>query len=382
MLILGFRLGGDRYWRRERDGSYFIFHQSTEHADAPVSPEYIRGHVSSSCWMITPPVDHHEGRLTCRVTYMLHYDAGGIAHWLNKLGGFDDVFALPWLRTAVSLADALKTRDYETGGIEYREDTTHVMSPVTTPSMAMNKIRTINTLRRRQSTADSVDLASYEVNYEGVVTGIPCKTVSADPESFGEVDACSFDVRGPTYDTDREKVPSAPAGFHLVAFDVYNFEDSDSRFNLGQHEGSYAWRYKNVPEGHHGKFTYIINLILPAKFGNMAVVVCFQPEDPAWRTSSTPCYKIFRQFIDGDEEFRKTRFKLVRILVDRGCFARSGSLCLVSNTASHVSAPTGGRRCMDYSKDGANEASPGGEQGAVGPVPQGTDTRAVAMCKL
>ena len=85
-----------------------------------MSPEFVRGHISSSCWIITPPTDLRGdalGRLTCRVTYMIHYDAGGIAHWLNKLGGFDDVFSTPWLRTAVSLADALKTRDYETGGL-------------------------------------------------------------------------------------------------------------------------------------------------------------------------------------------------------------------------------------------------------------------------
>lgn len=315
-LTLPLRVCG-RYWRRERDGSYFIFHQSTEHPDAPVTSEFVRGHVSSSCWIITPPTDlrgNTLGRLTCRVTYMIHYDAGGIAHWLNKLGGFDHVFSLPWLRTAVSLADALKTRDYETGGIEYDEGT-EIMSPVT-PAMA--KVRTINTLRRRHSTADTIDLAQYEVNFEGVVTGIGCKTVSADPESFCEVDACLFNVRGPDYAIDRAKVPSAPSGFHLVAFDVYNFEDGNARFNLGSLEGSYAWRYRNVPEGHHGKFTYIINLIVPAKFGNMAVVVCFQPEDPEWRTSNSPCYKMFRKFIDGDDEFRKTRFKLVSLLINAG----------------------------------------------------------------
>lgn len=29
---------------------------------------------------------------------MIKYEAGGIAPWLNKLGGFDDTFKMPFLR--------------------------------------------------------------------------------------------------------------------------------------------------------------------------------------------------------------------------------------------------------------------------------------------
>mmetsp|Transcript_36988 Transcript_36988/g.96938 ORF Transcript_36988/g.96938 Transcript_36988/m.96938 type:complete len:954 (-) Transcript_36988:61-2922(-) len=312
-----------RYWRRERDGSYFVFHQSTDHEKAPVRSEFVRGNVSSSAWVITPPTDLRQngGRLTCRVTFLIDYDAKGLAHWLNKLGGFDDVFALPFLRNAVSLADALKARDYGTGGIEI-EDTVGVMSP-TTPGMGlgmstMSKMRTMNTLRRRHSTTDMVDLQAYEVNYEGIVTGIRQKTVSAEPDSFYEMDACSFKVRGPNYgkDGDKTKIPAAPAGFHLVAFDVYNFEDGDERFNLGSREGSFPNRYRKLPEGRDGKFTYVINLIIPAKFGNMAVVMCFQPEDPMWRTSEALVYKMFRKMMDGDDATRKQRFKLLPQVVE------------------------------------------------------------------
>ena len=47
---------------------------------------------------------------------MMHYDAKGIAGWLYKLGGFDDAFVLPFLRAVVCLKDALKARDYASGG--------------------------------------------------------------------------------------------------------------------------------------------------------------------------------------------------------------------------------------------------------------------------
>jgi hypothetical protein len=88
---------------------------------------------------------------------MMHYDAKGVASWLKKLGGFDDVFILPFLRAVVCLKDALKARDYANGGIETDEE--HSASSPVTPGATVN----LGTMRRRHSVGDAVNLREYQV---------------------------------------------------------------------------------------------------------------------------------------------------------------------------------------------------------------------------
>eukprot|EP00041_Stephanoeca_diplocostata_P025595 m.673238 g.673238 ORF g.673238 m.673238 type:complete len:973 (-) comp22780_c0_seq1:278-3196(-) len=340
-----------RYWRRERDGSYYVFFQSTEHKDAPITDQFIRGNMPSAAWIITPRREQ-EGDVgnppTSKVTFMIRYDAGGIASWLNKLGGFDDTFLLPFLRSVICLSDALKSKDYGinlsanvTGEMSstHEEDASVVSSlpasPRTglSPSSSTAGVADSGCASKFRSRLSTVDLQKTQVNHAGIVTGITTRSVSTAVGSYAEVDATKFTIRGPQYLTNKAKINSAPAAFHLVAFDVYSFERSDDRYDVGSRKGSYPWRFKNEVQGKTSRFTYVINLILPSA-DNVCCVMCFQPEDPQWDTSDEPVYKLFRKFIDADEEFQKKRFKLIPQIVQGNYLIRKTVPCkpaLVAN---------------------------------------------------
>ena len=73
----------------------------------------------------------------------------------------------------------------------------------------------------------------------GVVLGVKTLECSCPHKFWKELDASRFSVRGPNYLKDRKKVSADKALFHLVAMDLFAFEDPKERFHI-------AARYKFV----------------------------------------------------------------------------------------------------------------------------------------
>lgn len=171
--------------------------------------------------------------------------------------------------------------------------------------------------KRSRTRALSMDTSHLKVNHAGLMTGIKAQTVSMAPSSFAEPDAKAFKVRGPNYLVDKVKVFAESQKFHLAAIDVYSFENPEERYNVGTRRGSFASLFKDSPKKKGKHFTYMVNLILPSD-ENLALVMCFQPEDPDWHTSDEPWAKSFREYIacDPDTDHFKTRFKLIPKIIE------------------------------------------------------------------
>jgi len=189
-----------------------------------------------------------------------------------------------------------------------------------------------------------MDTSHIKVNHAGLVTGIKAQTVSMARSSFAEPDAKAFKVRGPNYLVDKVKVFAESQKFHLAAIDVYSFETPEERYNVGARQGSFASLFKDSPKKKGKHFTYMVNLILPSD-ENLALVMCFQPEDPDWHTSDEPWAKSFREYIacDPDTDHFKTRFKLIPKIIEGNFMIRKtvyGNFDIILTfSLAHFSAP-------------------------------------------
>jgi hypothetical protein len=101
----------------------------------------------------------------------------------------------------------------------------------------------------------------------------------------------------------------APSKFNLVGVDLFSFEDPDERYNVCGHPDS-------VIKGLEA-FTFAVNLIVPSS-DNLSVVLYFQPPHPEVLTDGSAFSELFVDFLDGDDAFRNSRFKLIPMVVEGG----------------------------------------------------------------
>eukprot|EP00128_Syssomonas_multiformis_P005480 Colp12_sorted_trinity150504_noHs@18713 len=124
---------------------------------------------------------------------------------------------------------------------------------------------------------------------------------------WSEPAAETFDVRGPTYHKDKKKQKSAPATMHLLDVDLYM---SDKRQdNFGTHPDSYV--QKSLRNG-DTRFKVVINFQAPPH--HMAITYAMKP--PADLGKDTAFNLVWERFLDGDDAYRNTRFKVIPRIVE------------------------------------------------------------------
>ena len=72
---------------------------------------------------------------------------------------------------------------------------------------------------------------SLVTNLTGTMATIPPPILS--PESWSDIDASTFRIRGRTYNQDKVKAASAPSIFKLIAIDVRTVRTQDTRTTVG-----------------------------------------------------------------------------------------------------------------------------------------------------
>lgn len=72
-----------RYWKREENGAYLIFFQSTEHPKYPQRRGAVRALIRSGGYVITPLKARAGGKPRCLVEHVVEVDVGGWSSWFG-----------------------------------------------------------------------------------------------------------------------------------------------------------------------------------------------------------------------------------------------------------------------------------------------------------
>ncbi|EQC37848.1 hypothetical protein SDRG_04871 [Saprolegnia diclina VS20] len=270
-----------RYWRREEDGSYFVMYQSTTHPECRVRHNYVRANLLGGGFVIAPQKTAIAGGVRSLVTYVLRYDPKGSAALYHQLG-MDVDMVVPMLRAIVGIRDEMNTNDF------------------ITPIVTVSEPASTGAAGRSELGATTVDAA-------GLVNGVKKWKTSLPEKMWGEPDASLFAVRGPNYLVDKKKTPSAPSRFHLVGVDLLSYEVASERYHVASRPGSLVQSATS--------FTFVVNMIIPSP-NNLSMVFYYQPDSANIFTENTPFSELLNDFLDGDDAFRNSRFKLIPTVVE------------------------------------------------------------------
>lgn len=163
--------------------------------------------------------------------------------------------------------------------------------------------------------------AGDELNYE---YDVPLSLTSVVPRKDNPTgDSTWFDraaepgaymIRGPNYLEDQVKIPSKPSAMEVVGMHFTFARDPVP--NITAQPGSV------VDTQHAGRkdrpFLFVTNFMVP-NVGNWVTYFARrrgQPEDPVFE-------RMLKQFIDGDDEYRNSRFKIIPGIPDGGFIVRT-----------------------------------------------------------
>lgn len=293
-----------RYWRREEDGSFFVMYQSVDHPECRVRHNYVRANLLGGGFVIAPQ-RVPSGAIRSLVTYVLRYDPGGWSRLYRQLG-MDVELVLPMLRSVIGIRDEMSSSDFITPMV------TVLPSSTENESVGGGAGTTTTTSERGSNAGDdaaAVSVPKTFVDASGLVQGVTRLGTTSLPESmWAEPDPSLFRVRGPNYLVDKKKIPSTQSPFHLVGVDLLSFESAKDRYNLSSLPDS-------VASGNPNKFTFVVNLIIPGP-ENVGMVFYFQPLRDNWFEDGSAFSELLNDFIDGDDAFRNSRFKLIPTVVE------------------------------------------------------------------
>lgn len=110
-----------------------------------------------------------------------------------------------------------------------------------------------------------------------------------------------FMVRGPTYLSDRVKIPSAPAVFECRGVDVWITDNAER--NIARHPSVLGGRLGQ-------EHTFIVNFLLP--FSNFVAYFTIPPIEQMPANIA----HVWSRFIKGDQQYRDGKLKLLPVVVD------------------------------------------------------------------
>nr|CCA18302.1 conserved hypothetical protein [Albugo laibachii Nc14]CCA18425.1 conserved hypothetical protein [Albugo laibachii Nc14] len=309
-----------RYWRREEDGSFFVMYQSIMHPECRVRHNYVRANFLGGGYIIAPQRVQNGG-VRSLVTYVLRYDPCGWSRIYHQLG-MDVDLVLPMLRSVIGIRDEMSGADFIIPNVTIPAAVADDGKSDTTTIDSSNRIS-----RRPSSVSEDVGYQTF-VNANGVVVGVPRLATTLSNKMWAEPDASMFMVRGRNYLNDKKKVASAPAKFHLVGVDLLSFEKPIDRYNVASKQTDVL---KTDPTSSNitssasstppprptatGKFTFVINMIVPGS-DNLCMVFYFHPAKDNVFNDESAFSELLNDFIEGDDLFRNSRFKLLPTVVE------------------------------------------------------------------
>jgi hypothetical protein len=132
--------------------------------------------------------------------------------------------------------------------------------------------------------------------------------------TWTDFDASNFEVRSNTYLSNRAKGPSSPAMLELLNVDFMLVGEDGPVWRVADHPDFFP---KHQRQSGDNRFLFVQNWIFPPF--QCIITGCVDPNAPwlARGKDSTPQARLWRKFLEADEEARSDRFKVI-VSVEQG----------------------------------------------------------------
>lgn len=320
-----------RYWRRNDDGSYVVLFRSREHANCPPQPGFVRANIESGGFTINPLKPCKKGEPRSRVQHLMQIDLKGwgvgylpsfkqhcLLQMLNSVAGLrewfsqrDDCDELPHIQIMANMRSDLVSKkgqkrqqapikpspsvDQMPRGSEIPDEESDEDEDFQVPDQEMDsqkspkEIKNTVTKAGEEELTDALDLSCFSgsLRRDDRDIGRDCWTIP---------DAKSFRVRSKRFIFDGSKVPAGQPLMQLVAVDW--FKGVKRMDHLARRKGCAA-----QIAAEKGLFSLVINLQVPGST-HYSMVIYFISKQllPG---------SLLQRFVDGDDEFRNSRLKLI-----------------------------------------------------------------------
>ncbi|CAN6324421.1 unnamed protein product [Urochloa humidicola] len=318
-----------RYWRRNDDGSYVVLFQSREHPNCGPQPGFVRAHIESGGFNISP-LKSRNGRIRTQVQHLMQIDLKGwgvgyvpsfqqhcLIHMLNSVAGLREWFSqsdesqvLPRIPVMVNMTPSVSSKK----GRKAQENTTQTNLPMDPsrhstvleeesdeddefliPESEEQETSTrevaadVRQPGRDEEGSDQIDLSAFSGNLrrDDRDNSRDCWRIS---------DGNNFRVRSKNFVYDKSKIPAGKPLMELVAVDW--FKDTKRMDHVARRKGCAV-----QVAAEKGLFALAINLQVPGTT-NYSMVFYFV-------TKKLIPNSLLQRFVDGDDEFRNSRFKLI-----------------------------------------------------------------------
>ncbi|KAG2680450.1 hypothetical protein I3843_11G101000 [Carya illinoinensis] len=320
-----------RYWRRNDDGSYVVLFRSREHENCGPRPGYVRAHIESGGFNISP-LKPRNGRPRAQVQHLMQIDLKGwgvgyissfqqhcLLQMINSVAGLREWFAQTDERNVPARIPAMVNMTSASVSSEKGEKLGSVHPSA--PSDQINAANRNSVMMEEYSDEDEefqIAEAEQEVDPSGLEGDF--KRTALEEEPVDQIDlSCfsgnlrrddrdkardcwkisdgnNFRVRSMHFCYDKTKIPAGKHIMDLVAVDW--FKDTKRMDHVARRQGCAA-----QVASEKGLFSMIINLQVPAST-HYSMVFYFVMKDLVPGS-------LLQRFVDGDDEFRNSRLKLI-----------------------------------------------------------------------
>ncbi|KAK9067859.1 hypothetical protein SSX86_011970 [Deinandra increscens subsp. villosa] len=313
-----------RYWRRNDDGSYVVLFCSREHENCGSQPGYVRAHIESGGYNISP-LKPRNGRPRSQVQHLMQIDLKG---WgVGYVSSFQQHCLLQMLNSVAGLREYFAQSDERTA--PPRIPVMVNMASCSVPSKKSQKIN-LTSVHNRSQSLDNAAKMMDEYSDEDEDFPIPDeeaymieqepKRIAFEEEPVVEIDlSCfsgnlrrddnensrdcwkisdgnNFKLRSKRFCYDKSKMPGGKPLMDLVAVDW--FKDTKRMDHVARRPGCAA-----QVASQKGQFCLVFNVQVPGST-NYSMVFYFV-------TKGLVAGSLLQRFVDGDDEFRNSRMKLI-----------------------------------------------------------------------
>lgn len=322
-----------RYWRRNDDGSYVVLFCSREHESCGPQPGFVRAHIESGGFNISP-LKSQNGRPRTQVQHLMQIDLKGwgvgyfssfqqhcLLQMLNSVAGLREYFsqtdernAPPRVPVMVNMTSASLSSKK---GQKLQDSSLHP-----TPSLDQLNNPSRNSVMMEDYTDEDEEFQIAEAEQEAYASRSEndIRRTASEEETTEQIDlSCfsgnlrrddrensrdcwrlsdgnNFRVRSKYFNSDKTKIPAGKHLMDLVSVDW--FKDTKRMDHVARRQGCAA-----QVASEKGLFSLVVNLQVPGST-HYSMVFYFV-------TKKLVPGSLLQRFVDGDDEFRNSRLKLI-----------------------------------------------------------------------
>ncbi|KAL2527679.1 Protein ENHANCED DISEASE RESISTANCE 2 [Abeliophyllum distichum] len=319
-----------RYWRRNDDGSYVVLFRSREHENCGPQPGFVRAHIESGGYNISP-LKPRNGRPRTRVQHLMQIDLKGwgvgyissfqqhcLLQMLNSVAGLREYFSQTDERTTAPRIPVMVNMT-SVSSTSKRSHKLHSSSVHRSPSLDQIQAANKNAVLMdeysdededfqcadQEALPSTVEIEDKRAAYEEPKEQIDLSVFSGNlrrndndkaRDCWTLSEGNNFRVRSKNFCYDKSKITAGKHLMDLVAVDW--FKDTKRMDHVARRRGCAAQVASD-----RGLFSIIFNLQVPGST-HYSMVFYFV-------TKELVPGSLLKRFVDGDDEFRNCRLKLI-----------------------------------------------------------------------